>query len=336
MDREKGGIELLVLAIVIIASFILVGGPITFHGTPSQNPNQPINIQNNNQTFNPSQSLQIQGLGAATPSPATPAPTTRPSTPVTYSNPCPVDTGQPISGGCSCKNEAVVTCNNGQCTSIVGAGANSGQNNGCGSWTNPPCGTSQAPGTGQYCWLKPVIYLYPETATDVSVKIQTDGKIVKSDPFYGNGWENVLAFPNGTLLYNNKAYSELFYETDAKNTKKPDKGIVVETKDIRNTLYSLSASLGLVKNEQDELVDFWVPRLENLHKKYIFVSLVDKETKDKTDKVLISPKPDTMIEMIFYFKGLDAKENVTPLSIPKTPQRVGFTAVEWGGTIEQQ
>lgn len=323
-------IPLFALLIVIGFSFYLGAGISTNNNASlSQTSLTPVTVDmsGNTSTNNniPGNNLQMNTFAGSTPPPA--------SNPVTPSNPCPVDTGERIDGtGCDCSREAKVTCSGGVCTNITGAGANGPT--GCEGWTNPPCGTAEAPSDGQYCWLKPVIYLYPTKPTNVSVKIETQGKITISDPLYENGWNNVLAFPDGKLIYKNKAYSELFYETDNKKVDAPSSGLVVETKNIQNELYSLTKELGLIKNEQDELVEFWTPRLTALNTKYILISLVDKNTKKKSDNVLITPNPDTKIEFILYFKGTDEKINISPLSLPEIPRRVGFTSVEWGGTID--
>ena len=57
---------------------------------------------------------------------------------------------------------------------------------------------------------KPVIYLYPETPTEISVKLQYNGTLDCTYPAYDNGW-NVTAHPDGTLfdLRDNKEYSYL-------------------------------------------------------------------------------------------------------------------------------
>ena len=56
---------------------------------------------------------------------------------------------------------------------------------------------------------KPIIYLYPETNTEISVKLGKAENITCSYPEYKNGW-NVLANPDGTLIDTNtgrKLYS---------------------------------------------------------------------------------------------------------------------------------
>jgi len=53
------------------------------------------------------------------------------------------------------------------------------------------------------------------------------------------------------------------------------------------------------------------------------------------DKVIITPEPDTFIFFLAYFKPLSQPIQVKPLMLPlEPPKRVGFTAVEWGGTID--
>ena len=46
---------------------------------------------------------------------------------------------------------------------------------------------------------KPVIYLYPEEQTEVSVKLDYDGELTVTYPAYEDGW-NVTAYPDGTLF----------------------------------------------------------------------------------------------------------------------------------------
>ena len=45
---------------------------------------------------------------------------------------------------------------------------------------------------------KPVIYLYPEETTEVTVKLDFKGKLTSTYPAYENGWK-VTAQPDGTL-----------------------------------------------------------------------------------------------------------------------------------------
>lgn len=200
-------------------------------------------------------------------------------------------------------------------------------------------GASEGPpraGCKGWCVAKPVIYLYPEKDTLVDVSIRTPGKIVISNPVYPeDGWQNVLAHPDGTLLYQNHQYAELFYETAPDVVHEPTNGIVIAQNQLPKTLRSIITQLGLTTPEQDEFLSFWLPRLQKLHSPYIFFSILDPLEKERTDHVRISPKPDTMIAFIAFFKPMKTKFSTKPtLLLPKKPERRGFTAVEWGGTID--
>lgn len=187
------------------------------------------------------------------------------------------------------------------------------------------------------CFAKPVIYLYPVVPTLVDVEVITSGKIFVSDPLYPEGgWKNVLAFPDGRLIYQGKKYQELFYESEVGKVNAPDTGIVIKREDLKKELNVAIAKIGLNNWERKEFLDFWVPRLTDLDSPYILFSIIDPVEKERTDHVNITPVPDTRIEFIAYFKPLQARsDNLKPLILPDNPpKRIGFTAVEWGGTID--
>ncbi len=187
------------------------------------------------------------------------------------------------------------------------------------------------------CIAKPVIYLYPTTPTLVDVSVKVPGNIFISDPLYPDGgWKNVLAHPNGSLLYENKKYSELFFESDVDKVNPPDNGIVIAKRDLKKTLTDTVTKLGLIGAEKEEFLDFWIPVLNDLDSPYILFSILDDVEKERVDHVEISPRPDTFIAFIAYFKPLTAPPtDIKPLNLPESPpERIGFTAVEWGGTID--
>lgn len=188
------------------------------------------------------------------------------------------------------------------------------------------------------CWDKPVIYLYPEAPMYVDVSLRTAGKIVASDPLYpAGGWKQVFAHPNGKLVYKEKTYRELFYETEVTPFTKPPKGISIKSTDLKKDLSKILLRLGLNSFEKQEFLDYWVPKLEKTGAPYIKFSIVEAQEKERIDHVEISPKPDTMIQFLAYFVLLQKPYNGPLLELPATSQkRIGFTAVEWGGSIEPQ
>lgn len=200
---------------------------------------------------------------------------------------------------------------------------------------NPP---PPPPGCFASCIAKPIVYLYPEKTMFVDVSVATPGEIFVSDPLYPEGgWKNIEAHPDGTLYYQGKKYSELFYEsTVVTDIPMPETGFVVAVNDLYPKLSEVITKLGLKGREHDEFLEFWVPVLKQQKAPYIFFSILPPDVKDSVDRLHITPEPDTRIEIIAYFKALKKPITVEPLALPDTiPARIGFTEVEWGGTIAQ-
>lgn len=197
------------------------------------------------------------------------------------------------------------------------------------------CGSDLAPHDGRYCVEKPVIYLYPESPTLVSVGVKSTGKVVVSDPLYPDGgWKNVLAYPSGQLDYQGKIYRELFYESQVGKINQPTTGLVIASSDISDRLKDITSRFGLNEVEQKEFLAYWLPRLASYHSPYFLFSVIDPVEKERIDAVDITPKPDTFISFLAYFKPLTVPyTNLPPLVVPAIPQRNGFTAVEWGGMV---
>lgn len=195
------------------------------------------------------------------------------------------------------------------------------------------------PQCGLECIGKPVIYLYPTKTTLVDVSLSIPGIVTVSNPLYPEGgWKNVEAHPDGSLKYNGSTYKELYYET-ALTTKSPQptQGIFIPKDTLEEQLTTITTQLGLLPIERQEFLDYWIPRLTALNTPYVFFSILDPQEKERVDHVAISPKPDTMIAFIAYFKGVQTPFAIQPLQLPLTPpERKGYTAVEWGGTIELQ
>lgn len=251
---------------------------------------------------------------------------------------CEHDNGQKIGDNCTCSH-TVIICENYKCKGIDYERSNPEKNPlGCDSADSfGLCDLGFAEGDGSYCVAKPIIYLYPEFPTAIDVAVKSTGHVVISDPLYPeNGWKGVLAYPNGNLSYQGKQYRELFYETDVDDFQKPKNGINISRKNIDKELSAILTKLGLNEFERKEFTDFWVPILENQEKPYIQFSLITGKAKEEIDKVIIDPKPDTFIEILAYFKPLDKPFEGPKLEISSTPSRIGFTAVEWGGVLDNK
>jgi hypothetical protein len=187
-----------------------------------------------------------------------------------------------------------------------------------------------------FCFGKPVIYLYPEKPTLVNVKLTIPGEVYISIPTYPtDGWKNVLAQPSGMLTYQGKTYNELYYESKVTaDNITPASGVIIPISELKSKLFELTGKLGLKNAEQLEFLDYWLPKLKSLNKPYILFSVLSESQKESVDHVNIEPKPDVFINFLAYFKGLDKPIEIQPLNFPPIPTRSGFTAVEWGGTID--
>lgn len=178
---------------------------------------------------------------------------------------------------------------------------------------------------------KPVIYLYPTKAQNVSVKVDPVGGMSYSDPVYGNGW-NVYSDTNSNLteLSSGKKYPYLFWEGSGGIYAQPKKGFVIKQSEVHNFLVSKLAKLGLNTKETADFIEFWEPRMQG--SPYYFVTFLGTSEMNKIAPLTIVPKPDTVIRILMDFSPLAKPIKVDGYNI-KTPVRSGFTVVEWGGVL---
>lgn len=178
---------------------------------------------------------------------------------------------------------------------------------------------------------KPVIYLYPEETTEVSVKVAPVGGFSYTDPEYNDGWL-VKAEPNGQLteISSGKPYPYLFWEGRGGLYQTPKKGWVVEKAEVENFLYKKLAELGLNKQESADFMEFWYPKMQS--SPYYFITFMGNNVMNALAPLTIEPKADTTIRILMDYAELPAPIEVEPLNI-RTPERRGFTVVEWGGVL---
>ena len=181
---------------------------------------------------------------------------------------------------------------------------------------------------GQGTDAKPVIYLYPEKETEVSVRLDYDGELTVTWPVYEDGW-NVTARPDGTLLdAEGNAYSYLFWEgvTDAEYDF--SKGFCVAGEDTADFLRETLAEIGLTPEEYNEFIVYWLPQMQD--NAYNLISF-QQERYTQAAQLDITPEPDSMLRVFMAWKPLDRPRDIEPQEFPGF-QREGFTIVEWGGT----
>lgn len=179
---------------------------------------------------------------------------------------------------------------------------------------------------------KPVVYLYPEKAMDVNVKVEPSGGFKITEPLYlDNGW-TVRATPDSQLYnYANKTiYPYLFWEGYGYDYVRPDYGFVMSQKEVGIKMPEILAKIGLNEQETKDFLEFWQSKLEV--KPYVFVTFLPQREFDKLAPLSVDPQADTVIRVFMDYQPLDEPIKVVEPRI-RTPKRNGFTVVEWGGKI---
>lgn len=180
---------------------------------------------------------------------------------------------------------------------------------------------------------KPVIYLYPTTETLAHVEVSPLGGLTKTEPSYGTkGW-TVKAKPDGTLTNaDGKMYPYLFWEGIGYNYQKPTQGFMLKKENVDSEMKTILAKLGLNEKESKDFLEFWSEKLKV--KPYVFVTFVSQSEFDKIAPLTVSPKPKTVIRVFMDYTPMEKPLTVSPLRI-QTPERKGFTVVEWGGALHK-
>lgn len=185
-----------------------------------------------------------------------------------------------------------------------------------------------ATATNRHEKMKPVIYLYPEETTEVSVKLETDGKLTATYPEYGNGWR-VTAEPDGTLTdADGQKYNYLYWESTSMEKVEFEEGFCVKGSETAAFLEKALADLGLTRREANEFIVYWLPMMKS--NPYNVIRFCGSDYTDST-RLLISPKPDTVIRVFMVWYGSKKPVTIRRQTL-SAPVRKGFTVVEWGGS----
>ncbi len=176
---------------------------------------------------------------------------------------------------------------------------------------------------------KPVIYLYPETPTEISVALTLDGRLTCTYPDYSKGWDNFTAHPDGTLIFpDGKEYYCLYWEGIQATEWDFSKGFCVKGEDTAAFLEWALAEQGLTPREANEFIIYWLPLMqENPYNVIAF------QTDAYTDGAVleITPAPDSLLRVFMAYYPSDEAVEINPQTF-ETPARDGFTVVEWGGS----
>ena len=174
---------------------------------------------------------------------------------------------------------------------------------------------------------KPVIYLYPETETRVTVKLDLSGELTCAYPAYDGGW-TVTAAPDGTLTdEHGRTYNYLYWEGEVANGFDFSKGFCVAGSDTAAFLEDALDRLGLTRREANEFLVYWLPRMQD--NPYNLIAF-QQEAYTESAKLTVSPQPDSVLRVFMAWKPLARPVDIPAQILPGFERR-GFTLVEWGG-----
>ena len=178
---------------------------------------------------------------------------------------------------------------------------------------------------------KPVIYLYPEAETDVTVQLDYVGGLTCTYPTYDCAWR-VAAAPDGTLTdERGQTYRYLYWEGVDDVQYDFSEGFCVPGEETAAFLEDALAQLGLTRAEANEFIIYWLPQMEQ--NAYNLISFQQSAYTDAA-QLTITPQPDTLLRVFMAWKPLTKAVEIAPQTLT-APERTGFTAVEWGGAKVQ-
>jgi len=179
---------------------------------------------------------------------------------------------------------------------------------------------------------KPVICLYPEKDTEVTVNVAPQGDFTFTYPLYENGWKGT-AHPDGSITVADKTYPYLFWEA-RQNSSNPftgSKGFVVSRGATVAFLEEKLTAIGLNEKEQTDFITYWGPRLTSNER--CFVQFVFNDSCDQFAGLDISPAPDHLNRVYIVWAAIDQQLTISPEAQELVKlDRSGFDVLEWGGS----
>ena len=88
--------------------------------------------------------------------------------------------------------------------------------------------------------------------------------------------------------------------------------------------------IGLNDKERNEFIMYWLPILESNEKNLVSFKFTDEL--QSVNELVIEPKPDSLLRVRMYVKKVNKEVSIKEQTLDSF-ERVGFSAVEWGGVI---
>ena len=122
----------------------------------------------------------------------------------------------------------------------------------------------------------------------------------------------------------------LYWEGNQKQEYEFKDGFVVAGKDSAKFLEEKLSIIGLNAKERNEFIMYWLPIIESNEHNLIYFELT--EELQKQNELIITPQPDTLIRIRMHVMKVDKNTKIKEQYL-STQDRIGFTAIEWGGVI---
>jgi len=180
------------------------------------------------------------------------------------------------------------------------------------------------------CYDSP-LYLYGNSGQKVKVTILTP--VSNASPVQNGNFTATLK-SNGNMEVDGNEYDSIDfdYTSAIKRFTPPSYGSIVQKSQLTKTVKQYSDKLGLNEKETNDLIQYATSVAKG---KYIFVSFFDHKTSHAILPITFDPKPDVYRNIVFYFKNLDQKPNISINPPTFDPiKRHGLTAIEISGIAE--
>ena len=176
---------------------------------------------------------------------------------------------------------------------------------------------------------KPVIYLYPEKETEVSVKLGYPKEhFTYTYPAYNDGWQ-VTAYPDGRLVNSDGSeHYYLFWEGDKAVAWDFSEGFCVEGGEIEKFLLDKLKEMGLSPREYNDFITYWAPEMSQNDYNLITFSTEQYEALAPLE---IMPAPDSIFRVHMVYKAVESPVEILPQQLGHF-ERKGFSVLEWGGS----
>jgi hypothetical protein len=174
--------------------------------------------------------------------------------------------------------------------------------------------------------FKPNIYLYPQTVTDLQVRIAFPygGKVLCSSPEYGDGW-NITVAPSGLI---DGQYSFLFYESVQGDRCQYQRGWVIGREDLSGFFRENLEIAGFIDIEIYDFLSYWIPRLDE----FPYYAIYPQYNADlaRMNALQFSVQPDSILRLFYAIRGLETGNIVLPAPEIPAMEQTGFVVREWG------